>query len=78
MYPGDELTKGGPVEPENTLLPWVDYLAYCKPHHKPVVGHQLGFMVVGVMPAIPTRKGMCEICLRELGHYGSPSESAES
>lgn len=68
----DDLRKTGPVEPENTLLPWVDYLAYCKPHHRPVVGHQLGFMLVpvdewsGSPKWVTTRKGMCSWCLRDL------------
>lgn len=57
------------MDTENTLLPWVDYLAYCKPHGNPVVGHQLGFLFADpVLPGnlIVTRKAMCDRCLQEL------------
>jgi len=80
MVYNEPLKKGSPVEPENTLLPWVDYLAYCKTHANPVVGHQLGFMWVVTDRGdelITTRKAMCHRCLRELWSP-DPEESAES
>lgn len=78
----DELKKSSPVEAENTLLPWVDYLTVCKAHKRPVVGHQLGFMwVPGPFPTdpqalVPTRKGMCRWCLN--GDDGPPADLPET
>lgn len=70
-----ELNKTGPIEVENTLLPWATMLSVCSDHSKPVVGFQAGFMeVMGAFGTgfVTTYKALCTVCLRELAKKPGP------